>query len=82
MLSSFTQVVPNLYEFLCSAEHKGNILKNVVNRAVLDHSIFFLLVEVNGAPKTAWLQTFFKISSFVFRTNTFIQVWNYLRVNK
>ncbi len=28
-------------------------------------------------PKTAWLQTFFRISSFVFRTNTFIQVWNY-----
>ncbi len=23
MLSSFTQVVPNLYAFLCSAEHKG-----------------------------------------------------------
>ncbi len=29
-------------------------------------------------PKTAWLQTFFRISSFVFsRTKTFIQVWNY-----
>ncbi len=33
-------------------------------------------------PKTAWLQTFFRISSFVFRTNTFIQVWSYLRMSK
>ncbi len=32
--------------------------------------------------KTAWLQTFFRISSFVFRTNTFIQVWKYLRLSK
>ncbi len=35
------------------------------------HSIFSM--EVNGAPKTAWLQTFFKISCFVFsRTKTFL----------
>ncbi len=34
-------------------------------------------------PKTAWLQTFFRISSVVFsRTKKFIQVWNYLRVSK
>ncbi len=34
-------------------------------------------------PKTAWLQTFFRISSFVFgRTKTFIQVRNDLRVSK
>ncbi len=34
-------------------------------------------------PKTAWLKTFFKISSFVFgRTKKFIQVWNYLRMSK
>ncbi len=34
-------------------------------------------------PKTAWLQTFFKISSFVFgRTKKFIHVRNYLRVSK
>ncbi len=32
-------------------------------------------------PKTAWLQTFFRISSFVFRSNTFIQVWNDLRMS-
>ncbi len=34
------------------------------------------------APKTAWLQTFSKLSSFVFRTKSLIQVWNYLRVSK
>ncbi len=34
-------------------------------------------------PRTALFPTFFRISSFVFgRTNTFIQVWNYLRVSK
>ncbi len=40
ILSSFThpQVVPNLYEFLCSAEHtKEDILKKVCNQAVLGH---------------------------------------------
>ncbi len=42
ILSSFThtKVVPNLYECLCSAEHKGTKeynLKNVGNRAVLGH---------------------------------------------
>ncbi len=34
-------------------------------------------------PRTALFPTFFRISSFVFsRTNTFIQVWNYLRMSK
>ncbi len=39
ILSSFThpRVVPNLYEFLCSAEHKGRYLKKVCNQAVLGH---------------------------------------------
>ncbi len=31
-------------------------------------------------PRTALFPTFFRISSFVFRTKTFIRVWNYLRV--
>ncbi len=42
---------------------KEDILKNEGNRAVLDHSILFPTIEVNGAQKTAWLQTFFRISS-------------------
>ncbi len=51
ILSSFTlpQVVLNLYECVCSAEHKGRY--SVGNRAVLDHSIFSPTMEVNGAPK-------------------------------
>ncbi len=56
---------------------KEDILKNEGNRAV-----FFSYYWSQWCPKTAWLQTFFRISSFVFRTNTFIQVWIYLRVNK
>ncbi len=65
ILSSFT---PNLYECVCS-EHKewGK------------QQYFFSYYGSQWCPKTAWLQTFFKISSFVFRTNTFIQVWIYLR---
>ncbi len=59
---------------------KEDILKNVRNRAVLVHSIFFYCGS-QWCPKTARLQTFFRISSFVFsRTNTFIQVWKYLWV--
>ncbi len=47
------------------------------------NSIFFFYYGSQWCPKTAWLQTFFKLSSFVFgRTNKFIQVWNYLRVSK
>ncbi len=47
------------------------------------HSICFSYYGSQWCPKTAWLQTFFRISSFVFnRTKKFIQVWNYLRVSK
>ncbi len=50
---------------------KEDILKNEGNRAV-----FFSYYWSQWCPKTAWLQTFFRISSFVFRTNTFRQVWS------
>ncbi len=33
-------------------------------------------------PQNSRLQTFFRISSLVFRANTFIQVWKYLRLSK
>jgi len=52
-LSSFThpQVVPNLYEFVSSAEHK-DILKNDWNFGTTDlHSIFFSTMEVNGGKQ-------------------------------
>ncbi len=49
---------------------KQDILKNVGNRAVLGHhwlpQYFFSYYGSQWCPKTAWLQTFFKISSFVF----------------
>ncbi len=90
ILSSFThpQVVPNLYECLCSAEHKGRYSeecgKQSSSGAPLTSIVFFFsYYGSQWCPKTAWLQTFFKISSFVFsRTKKFIQVWNYLRVSK
>ncbi len=89
ILSSFThpQVVPNLYECLCSAEHKGRYSEECGKQqfwGTIDfHSIFFSYYGSQWCPKTAWLQTFFKITSFVFsRTKKFIQVWNYLRVSK
>ncbi len=87
ILSSFThpQVVPNLYECVCS-EHKGRYSeecgKQSSSGAPLTSIVFFSFYGSQWCPKTAWLQTFFRISSFVFRTNTFIQVWNYLRVSK
>ncbi len=84
---SFThpQVVTNLYACLCSAEHKGRYSEECGTQgssgAPLTSIVF--IFSYNGSqwcPKTAWLQTFFRISSFVFsRTKTFIQVWKYLR---
>jgi len=53
ILSSFThpQVVPNLYEFLSFAEHKGRYFENDWNFGTIDfHSIFFY----NGSQ---WCQT-------------------------
>ncbi len=63
---------------------KEDILKNVETEqswGTIDVQIFFSYHGSQWCPKTAWLQTFFRISSFVFSiTNTFIKVWSYLRV--
>ncbi len=67
MLSSFThpQVVPNLYECVCSAEHKGRYSEECgiesSSGAPLTSMvyIFFPTMEVNGAPK----QPDYKLSS-------------------
>ncbi len=62
ILSSFThpQVVPNLYECLCSAELKGRYSEECGKQSSSDfHSIFFSTMEVNGAPK----QPGYKLSS-------------------
>ncbi len=56
------RVDPNLYECVCSAEHKGRYSEECGNRAVLDHSICFSTVEVNGAQNsliTNFLQNIF-----------------------
>ncbi len=89
ILSSFThpEVVPDLYTYLCSAEHKGRYSEECGKRsssgAPLTSSVFIPYYGSQWCPKTAWLQIFFKISSFVFsRTKKFIQVWNDLRVSK
>ncbi len=57
IMSSFThpQVVPNLYECVCSAEHKGRYSEEWGKQS----SIFSPTMEVNGAPK----QPDYKLSS-------------------
>ncbi len=63
MLSSFThpQVVPNLYECICFAEHKGKYLEESGKFwGTIDfHCIVFPTMEVNGDPK----QPGYKLSS-------------------
>ncbi len=52
MMSSFThpQVVPNLYVFLCSAEHKGRYFEECLFWGTIDfHSRKINTMEVNGA---------------------------------
>ncbi len=63
---------------VCS-EHKGRYSEECEQFCGI---VFVLLLWKSMVPKTAWLQTFFRISSFVFRSNTFIQVWNDLRASK
>ncbi len=62
ILSSFThpQVVPNLYECLCSAEHKGRYSEECGKQS--SSGYFFPTMEVNGASK----QPGYKLSSKYF----------------
>ncbi len=69
ILSSFTHplVVPNLYECICSAEHKGRYYEECgklsSSGAPLTSIVFFFpTMEVNGAPK----QPGYKLSSKYF----------------
>ncbi len=66
ILSSFThpQVVPNLYECVCSAEHKGRYSEECGKRSssgapLTSIAFVFPTMEVNGAPK----QPGYKLSS-------------------
>ncbi len=88
-LSSFThpKLVPNQYECLCSAEHKGRYSeecgKQSTSGAQLTSIYFFPTMEVNGAPKLRGYKLSSKYLPFVFgRSKTSIQVWDYLRVSK
>jgi len=74
ILSSFThlRVVPNLYEFLTSAEHKRRYFEEYwlpLTRQLNGKQIYY------GSQWGSWTLTLFKISSFVFsRRKKFIQV--------
>ncbi len=66
ILSPFThpQVVPNLYECLCSAEHKGRYSEECVKQSSSGAPLTYIVIfsptmEVNGAPK----QPDYKLSS-------------------
>ncbi len=87
IMSSFThpQVVPYLYECICSAEYKGRYSeecgKQSSSGAPLTSIVFFFsTMEVNGAPK----QPGYKLSSkyLPLCSAEQRQVWNYLRVSK
>ncbi len=85
ILSSFThpQVVPNLYECLVLLNTRKMFWIMWGSGAPLTSIVFLSYYGSQWCLKTAWWQTFFKISSLVFsRTKKFIQVWNYLRVSK
>ncbi len=90
ILSSFThpEVVPNLYEYLCSAEHKGRYSEECGKQSssgapLTSKVIFFPTMEVSGAPKQPGYKLSSKYIPFVFgRIKTFIQGWDYLRVSK
>ncbi len=58
ILSSFThpQVVPNLYEFLCFAEHKGRYFEESLGPGCFGAPLTFIVgnkitMKVNGAPE-------------------------------
>ncbi len=79
--------VPNLYEYLFSAERKGKYSEECGKQSSsgepLTSIVWKKILWKSMMPKTTWVQTFFKISSSVLsRTKTLIQVWNYLRVSK
>ncbi len=57
ILSSFThpQVVPNLYEFLCSAEHKGRYSEECGKQSRSGHQYIYLSYYGSQlCPKITW----------------------------
>ncbi len=78
ILSSFTlpQVDPNLYECVCS-EHKGRYSEEWGKQ-----SSFFLLLWKSMVPQNSLITNFLQNIFLCVQNNTFIQVWNYLRLSK
>jgi len=72
---SHSHVVPNLYEFLSSAEHKRRFLKSMGDQTSI-------ALKSQWGPSTVWLATFFKIPFVFSRGKKFMQVWNNLKVSK
>ncbi len=75
------QEVPNLYEFLCSAEHKGRYFEESLQPGCFGAPLTFHRKKKyygsQWCPRTALFPTFFRIYLFLFsRTKKFIQVWN------
>ncbi len=75
MLSSFThpQVVPNLYECLCSAEHKGRYSeecgKQSSSGAPLTSIVFFFLLRKSMVPQNRLVINFLQNILFFVRQN-------------
>ncbi len=63
---------------------KEDIMKNMGNRAVLDHIyIKKILLWKSIVPQNSLVTNFLQnIFLMLSRTNTFIQIWNYLRMSK
>ncbi len=88
ILSSFThhQVVPNLYECLCYAEHKERYSEECRKQSssgvpFTSIVILFPTMDVNGASKQPGYKRQ-NIFLCVRQNKEFIQVWNYLRLSK
>ncbi len=75
ILSSFThpQVVPNLYECLCSAEHKERYSeecgKQSSSGAPLTSIVFFFLIWKSMVPKNSLITNFLQNIFFYVRQN-------------
>lgn len=80
LLSSFTHpyIVPRLYGWPSSVEHKRQYFEKCFS------VFFFKSIQWKSiGTKTAWFQTFFKISYFVFhRRKKCIPGWPNMRVSK
>ncbi len=84
ILSSFThpQVVPNLYECVCSAEHKGRYSeecgKQSSSGAPLTSIVFFFLVWKSMVPQNSLVTNFLQNIFLCVRQNKEIHTWGWV----